>query len=666
MEDNKDDIEDIFRDRFSQEEAPVAPRVWDNIKKTLPKENAGGSAVDYVKKYFLFGLIGVVFVAGAVLLVSKSYIKNEDNKKEVGSGNDIVVSEEPKNKGEETLKENNEYKDRIENNRLENEKLSVNGNSNYSNDSSSDKAVSTTLTASNKTNKNSNGQNSFLKNVVPSNNKIDKSNENGNLKNAFAVNNSKANKTNKNNQNLSTTVTSNDNLKKLNKKELSKNTLSEKSPVANNSLSKINKKNNIQNSNTTNVSSLNKSKADSNRIGNNKNENQNFISFANKNVNKIDSNNSGKDEIRTIDTENNKIKKTTTAIDTNLVSTKQKNAQRLLENKTTKDSVISPKIDQSLLATNLTKLDTLSITTKDKQDNEQQLAQNKVRRDSAISSTIDSMLVIDPILIAGADSLKKLLPDSIVSKISDSTTVEEKKKKDKNKIEDRWSFDLLLSPMLTGATTKYLGTDTIVKSNVDSKNKQDRNRLDFSAGGMLNYSIHPRVSLSVGVIYSRYSESNKFKNSISHDSTYYQHTVDTSGKADSVKVTKSTTNKYASTKIDHYNFLSFPINISYVLFNKTKLSLSVTAGIKVNMLLNGVTYIRNASNTDLVEVSGNFHKVTLSYMASMGIEYKLKARMSLLAQPIVNFNMSSVYDRSLSLSQKPYSFGVNIGLRFKF
>ena len=43
MNENEDNIEDLFGERFSNDEAPVSPRVWANIEKTLPKGKRGGA-----------------------------------------------------------------------------------------------------------------------------------------------------------------------------------------------------------------------------------------------------------------------------------------------------------------------------------------------------------------------------------------------------------------------------------------------------------------------------------------------------------------------------------------------------------------------------------------------------------------------------------------------
>ncbi len=675
MEDNKDDIENIFRDRFSQEEAPVSPRVWANIQKTLPKDNNGGAGV--AKRYFLFSLIGVIFLAVAVLLATKSYVKKEEGKIEVESEKKITANEEAKSNTNEFINKNNiEHNDSINNSEFKNNSVFNNllakDNKSHSNDGGSTKLTLTNTSSTSKEgakmNKNNSIQNTVSNTTKISNNNVNKAKGNSNLQNITSTN---TNKTNKNKQNSDATLTSNGNLNKSIKKEFSQNTSQKKSTVTNNIVNKTDSDNpdsitpQISNFSNTSYPNKNNSQLDSSHVANSKNKKTEPISFISSDKNKIkDSSSTSKStKIENNSIVNDKILTTDNnpTVETNPLNTTQKHGDSMniiaLSNGNKKEG----------------ETDKLSTTIKDGQKNttvENRLlsSENKINKDTVIVPNDDQLfLVTNTPPTLSADSLKEITKDSIVSIVSDSTNVdEEKKKKEKNKIKDRWSFDLFLSPMLTGATTKT--TDASYQSIVDSKKNQEANRFNFSAGGVINYPILPRITISTGIIYSGYSVSNKFKSSNTYDSTFYQPHIpkDSTDTLKVDKITQSITKKYASTKVDHYNILSLPVAISYCIWREERFTLSATAGIKVNVLLNGLTYIRNDSNTDLIAVSSSVNKITLSYMVSLGIEYKLNMKLSLLVQPAVNFNMSSVYPQSFYLSQKPYSVGVNVGLRFRF
>lgn len=126
------------------------------------------------------------------------------------------------------------------------------------------------------------------------------------------------------------------------------------------------------------------------------------------------------------------------------------------------------------------------------------------------------------------------------------------------------------------------------------------------------------------------------------------------------------TTEHSSSKTDRYSLLSLPITVTGTIYNKGKFIVSATMGMQVNLLLKGVTYIRNTANTDLIAISTLLSKFSLSYRAALGIEYKLTTKCSLLAQPVVNFNISSVHSKAAPISQKPYSYGINLGVRVNF
>jgi hypothetical protein len=122
--------------------------------------------------------------------------------------------------------------------------------------------------------------------------------------------------------------------------------------------------------------------------------------------------------------------------------------------------------------------------------------------------------------------------------------------------------------------------------------------------------------------------------------------------------------RIAKTKKDSYSLISIPVSFSYTFLRTKKINLSVSAGIKFNFFLNGVTYVSNKEGTDLIALKNDFSKLTLSYMANVGIEYKLFNYVNFLAQPTVNYHGSSIQNKSALFVQKPYSVGLNVGLRF--
>ena len=622
MEDNKEDIENIFRERFSQQEAPVSPRVWDNIKKTLPKEGGKG-AIGFVKKYFLYSIAGIL-VVGLIGWILGSTLTKEDGSKEVTEKTGIEQNK-PNDETQRSLNSEIEKQNiladnrKIENSETENNSVANNTTLNSEKNNFQNKDSKTTsFDNKTKTNKNSGSNN---------NNNSTNSDNKGNARNTA------------NARTVTDKRTENSRKNKTDGKDKTNNVSSINNQTNQNGTNNVNGNNDSGKVTAVNNKS-NENKSDQNTDSNISNSKNDFPV----------ENKTGKEET------NSNFSKDTSG-NTNLTNN---DTGKPIQNNNL-PSIVKDSKDKENEGTQNDLLSTIK-NEDQKAKQEQTTVDNKTNKDSINSSNNNQLLSTNTSTISSADSVKNVVNDSTNTNTPDSVGTAKKEEKKKTDLPKRWSFDVLLSPMLTGATTK--ATDPNYQAIVDSKNKEGKNQFNFSAGGMVNYSILPRLSISTGIIYSGYSEKNKFKNSVTHDTIVYHNQSPDSLKTDTIKT--SITKKYESTKVDHYSFLSVPIAVSYKIWRREKLSLSATVGAKVNLLLNGTTYTRNANNTDLTVISNNYNKVTLSYMASLSMEYKLKEKISLLIQPMANFKMSSVYGKSFYLAQKPYSYGVNIGLRFRF
>ena len=273
--------------------------------------------------------------------------------------------------------------------------------------------------------------------------------------------------------------------------------------------------------------------------------------------------------------------------------------------------------------------------------------------------------------------------DTIAEKIIDSTSRPDsidKKEKSKEIRSSRWSVDVLLAPALTGIASK--AENASYETWITSKNSQSKNSFTLSGGVAINYSFGSNWAVSTGMFYSAYSEKYNFKNTIQIDSTVYESHIRydsifrDSGNVkvfDSIVQTMvkdssvlSRKHEYSAQKKDRYSFLSIPVNVSYCFLRRNRITLSATAGIRVNLLLKNTTYISNREMTDLLNYKWSVQKVTLSYMASLSMEYVLWKNISLLAQPVVNYHGGSTYGSSSPIRQRPYSVGVNAGIRVRF
>jgi hypothetical protein len=627
MKESEDDIEKMFGKRFSQDEAPVSPRVWTNIQKTLPKNNGGVTGT--YKRPLLYSLLGSLILGSLLFL----FLVNNDINKNTSLADNSSLSEEQNNKTANDKKD----KDSTEDN-LNNIEGNTDNNKKVKDQFAHQGVKQSTLNDNKKGNKN------FYSDKAKTGKGYD---EFGKPKNGSVKNNTNNKNDQNGNSNKGETKNSSGYLITANNNSI-KDTSVNNNPVNNTSVN-----NNSSNNNSVNNNSVNNNSSNNNSVNNNS-TNNNSVNNNSVNNNSVNNNSVNNNSVNNNSTNNN--------------STNNNSPSLLASAPVVKDTLEAPARG----------FDNKGKEEKDKND----LSANMDTSLFAVKS--DTSYAINNSIPETLDSLEKSRSIDSVAQVVPDSLEKKKTEKTKNTLASRLSVDVIFGPALTGATTK--ATDSQYREDVASKNKQDHNRLNFSAGAIVNYSIHPRLYISAGVLYLAYTEKYNFKNSKFSDAllptgTYHmnpdtiQHfdTIQGQNVIDSIiKIPVADSSlqklekKYASKKIDNYSFVSFPINISYYILKRDRFSLLATAGVKVNILLNGVTYIMNQDKTDLVAVRSGFNKLSLSYLASVGMEYKLREHLYLLVQPAVNFNLSSIHQRSFYLSQKPYSFGLNAGLRFRF
>jgi hypothetical protein len=250
-------------------------------------------------------------------------------------------------------------------------------------------------------------------------------------------------------------------------------------------------------------------------------------------------------------------------------------------------------------------------------------------------SPISSTFISDSSLVA-LDSTAQTMKDSI---LADNNTIEEKLE---SKWRNRFSFDLVATALSTGAATK--ATDSLYQSAVEDKNKNDKNSLGYSAGIIVNYRLSERLHLSTGIMYASFSEEYNYNNQV--------HYYDSAVVVSKVK--------------DQYAIVSIPLQLSYTLLAKEKIQLSAIAGFRSNILLSGVTHLRNSTNTGLTEVRSGFNSISFTYQVALEAAYQLNEHAALLLQPVFMYGASSIHSKASSINQKPYGIGITLGLRFTF
>jgi hypothetical protein len=104
-------------------------------------------------------------------------------------------------------------------------------------------------------------------------------------------------------------------------------------------------------------------------------------------------------------------------------------------------------------------------------------------------------------------------------------------------------------------------------------------------------------------------------------------------------------------------------------FNLTdKLFVAPCIGINFNYLLKGSsTWLDTNSNTQVDYVTAkDFHRYSFSGTFKLEIGINIKERWSLILQPEYTRWVQSIYKKDDEIKLYPYSYNINIGLRYMF
>jgi hypothetical protein len=125
---------------------------------------------------------------------------------------------------------------------------------------------------------------------------------------------------------------------------------------------------------------------------------------------------------------------------------------------------------------------------------------------------------------------------------------------------------------------------------------------------------------------------------------------------------------YAFAATHTLRYLNIPVAAKYDL-QKGKFIFFVSAGISTGILLQGIieTLVQDNSNNE-IEVMNHLHglkKIYFSGLVSIGAEYKLNDRFSVLLSPTRKFAINSINENA-PVKSYPNSFGISAGIRLSF
>ena len=197
------------------------------------------------------------------------------------------------------------------------------------------------------------------------------------------------------------------------------------------------------------------------------------------------------------------------------------------------------------------------------------------------------------------------------------------------------------------------------KSIVDNASDNDFGFIGFSIGIKYSRQISHKINIESGLLISQ-----RGVGSILHTDLVF----------DSIGDPKGNLRKLQTRVVRHY--IDFPLLFQYRFVDKEKVSYYLKTGISFNLLINRTTYYTRYFESGFYE-SGehfigfndrkhyNFKTVHVTYILSLGFEYKFRESLSFVIEPIVMYSILPV-DKSDWMDYRFLEMGLTLGIYYHF
>lgn len=193
---------------------------------------------------------------------------------------------------------------------------------------------------------------------------------------------------------------------------------------------------------------------------------------------------------------------------------------------------------------------------------------------------------------------------------------------------------------------------------LQTKIQNDKSNFNYQAGLLLERKLNNSISLISGIGMSEI----KFREL---RVVTYQTPSETSGSEYTIS------NKEYIRKSSYdvtMNYLEIPLHLQYTK-HWNRFSMAVQGGIAYNLLIdaNAVVFNSDTMNTCIVKGANKTLQQHVFYFSGAVLaEYFPFKKVSVFAGPTYRTALNSVYDDKYVLSQKPYFFGLTMGMKFAF
>ncbi|HEX5625990.1 MAG TPA: hypothetical protein VFX48_08230, partial [Saprospiraceae bacterium] len=228
----------------------------------------------------------------------------------------------------------------------------------------------------------------------------------------------------------------------------------------------------------------------------------------------------------------------------------------------------------------------------------------------------------------------------------------------------RYFVDVYYAPELANRSLK--GNDAISNTYAQERAQSEKPIMSYSAGVRGSMVFANGLSLRAGLSYSNNTERFDF---VKERQTITREIKDKDGNVIRTEIEELV---ILDKMYNHYKYFDLPILIGYERDLKDFI-LSLNSGLAFNLSADqsGKIYKPDIKTVYELERSGEANEsifrnnAGVSFIASVGLNYKYNERMMLLLEPSARYYLRSLSDASNPVSQKYLFLGMNIGVRYR-
>ena len=112
------------------------------------------------------------------------------------------------------------------------------------------------------------------------------------------------------------------------------------------------------------------------------------------------------------------------------------------------------------------------------------------------------------------------------------------------------------------------------------------------------------------------------------------------------------------------DYLEVPFSLRYY-FIDNKFSVSMSAGLSANILINNNFYLKTNNNKEKIGETDGISNLSMSTHAGLSLNIPVFKRLSLQVEPRINYFLQEI-NKDYTYKYRPYSFGVYSGVKYEF